>query len=90
MNKFNPFQIEYYWNNVGCNPMRRSDCPQGLISNRNVWGQVSEVMLIDLILNSEYFFRVFVFNSAGTGPKGEWRRGETATYGTQLSLDMVL
>ena len=61
--------------------MQSNNCPGDLISNRNVWGQVSEVMLIDLELNSEYFFRVFVFNSAGTGPKGEWRRGETATYG---------
>jgi hypothetical protein len=56
-------------------------CEVTNLRNRNIWGQANEVMLIDLEMNSEFFFRLQVFNSAGRGPKGEWRRGETATWG---------
>ncbi|XP_053379339.1 contactin-3-like [Mercenaria mercenaria] len=72
------YTIQYYWNDQGCNPM--TGCEVTNLRNRNIWGQASEVMLIDLEMNSEFFFRLQVFNSAGRGPKGEWRRGETATW----------
>lgn len=62
---------------MGCEPTN--------IRNRDVWGQVDNVMLIDLESNSEFFFRLQVFNSAGRGPKGEWRRGETAADGNVRS-----
>ena len=71
-------QVQYYWNDQGCNPM--FGCEVTNLRSRDVWGQVDNVMLIDLEINSEFFFRLQVFNSAGRGPKGEWRRGETANY----------
>ncbi|XP_052820357.1 contactin-5-like [Mya arenaria] len=71
------YTIQYYWNDQGCNPM--TGCEVTNLRTRNIYGQTDNVMLIDLEANSELFFRLQVFNSAGRGPKGEWRRGETAT-----------
>ncbi|XP_052225224.1 contactin-like [Dreissena polymorpha] len=70
------YTIQYYWNNLGCSPLK--GCAVTNLRNRNIYGQASDVLLIDLEINSEFFFRLQVFNSAGRGPKGEWRRGETA------------
>ncbi|KAH3788133.1 hypothetical protein DPMN_166264 [Dreissena polymorpha] len=70
------YTIQYYWNNLGCSPLK--GCAVTNLRNRNIYGQASEVLLIDLEINSEFFFRMQVFNSAGRGPKGEWRRGETS------------
>lgn len=48
------------------------------ILSKDVYGQTDHAQLIGLIPNMEYFARVQVFNGAGFGPKGEWRRSETA------------
>lgn len=47
---------------------------------KDVHGQTDHCQLIGLQPNAEYFTRVQVFNGAGFGPKGEWRRTETANY----------
>ena len=38
-------------------------------------------MLIGLAPDADYYARVQVFNSAGRGPKGQWRIAKTAKFG---------
>ena len=47
------------------------------ILQKEVYGQTNECLIIGLEHVTEYFARVQVWNSAGRGPKGEWRRSET-------------
>ena len=45
---------------------------------KDVYGQTDHALLIGLEPYSGYFVRVQVFNTAGAGPKGEWRWGEVS------------
>ena len=56
---------------------------------RNTHGNATSVILIDLEINSEFYFRMQVFNSAGRGPKGEWRRGESLANGRFMEQTVV-
>ena len=51
------------------------------ILQKEVYGQKDHVLIIGLEPVTEYFARVQVWNSAGRGPKGEWRRSETRHAG---------
>ena len=51
------------------------------IKQKEVYGQKDYVLIIGLKPVTEYFARVQVWNSAGRGPKGEWRRSETRHAG---------
>ena len=57
---------------------------------RNTHGNATSVVLIDLEVNSEFYFRMQVFNTAGWGPKGEWRRSETPGCGRVSSFMPLL
>ena len=46
-----------------------------------MYGQTDQCMLIGLAPDADYYARVQVFNSAGRGPKGQWRIAKTAKFG---------
>lgn len=74
------YRTYYYVNLHGDTPFDGTE-PDPVLNRimfKDVYGQTDHVQLIGLMPNNEYFARVQVFNTAGAGPKGEWRRGETA------------
>ncbi|XP_045161359.2 contactin-like isoform X2 [Mercenaria mercenaria] len=73
------YRIHYYANIHDQDPFGSEPDPiLNQILTKDVYGQTEHVQLIGLIPNMEYFARVQVFNGAGFGPKGEWRRSETS------------
>ncbi|XP_052821309.1 contactin-4-like [Mya arenaria] len=74
------YRVYYYANLYGDTPFDQSE-PDPIINDilyKDVYGQTDHVQLVGLEPNAEFFTRVQVFNGAGFGPKGEWRRSETA------------
>ena len=51
------------------------------LETKEVYGQTDHCVIIGLEPDTEYLGRVQVFNSAGRGPKGQWRIAETARAG---------
>ncbi|XP_060571800.1 contactin-3-like [Ruditapes philippinarum] len=73
------YRVHYYANLYGEDPFGSEPDPvRNEILTKDVYGQTDHAQLIGLIANMEYFSRAQVFNGAGFGPKGEWRRSETA------------
>ncbi|XP_052212292.1 contactin-5-like [Dreissena polymorpha] len=73
--------VVYYYANVNdITPFDGSEPDEILndIKFKDVYGQTDHAQLVGLKSNCEFFTRVQVFNGAGFGPKGEWRRSETA------------
>ena len=48
------------------------------VQTKDVYGQTDHAQLVGLYPNMDYLARVSVFNGAGPGPRGEWRKSETA------------
>ena len=73
------FQIYYYEDKLGEGKLVNKEPDEKIIrvNTKDVYGQTGHGQLIGLTPNAEHFFRVQVFNTAGYGPKGEWRWGET-------------
>ncbi len=73
-------QVYYYANVNDITPFDGSEPDEILndIKFKDVYGQTDHAQLVGLKSNCEFFTRVQVFNGAGFGPKGEWRRSETA------------
>lgn len=76
------YRVYYYANMFDESPFDNGepDPVKNEILFKDVYGQTDHCQLIGLHANAEYFTRVQVFNGAGFGPKGEWRRTETANY----------
>lgn len=69
----------YYGNKYGESAFEKEPDPiKNEILAKDVYGQTEHCQLVGLHMSTEYFSRVQVFNGAGFGPKGEWRRSETA------------
>ena len=73
------FQVQYFKRVDMFMPFEGYD-PDN-IKQKEVYGQKDHVLIIGLKPVTEYFARVQVWNSAGRGPKGEWRRSETRHAG---------
>ncbi|KAL4221697.1 hypothetical protein ACF0H5_019952 [Mactra antiquata] len=74
------YRVYYYENEHDESPFTggEPDPVRNRILFKDVYGQTDHCQLVGLTNNAEYFARVQVFNGAGFGPKGEWRRAETA------------
>ncbi|KAL4221661.1 Contactin 1 [Mactra antiquata] len=73
------YRIFYYADKYGEDPYKTEPDPiKNEIKMKDVYGQTDHIKLIGLYPNTEYYSRVQVFNGAGFGPKGQWRKSETA------------
>ena len=59
------------------------------LETKEVYGQTDHCKIIGLEPDTEYLGRVQVFNTAGRGPKGQWRVAETALNGKNLLQDGI-
>ena len=48
------------------------------VKTKEIYGQTDHCQIIGLSPDSDYYARVQVFNTAGRGPKGQWRMAGTA------------
>ena len=72
---FSYFQIQYFERIGEFTPYEGFE-PDN-IKTKEVYGQTDSCLIIGLTPNTDYYARVQVFNSAGRGPKGQWRKAET-------------
>ena len=72
-------QVQYFKRKYNFNPFQGHD--PDFMKQKEVYGTKNYVLLVGLYPHAEYFARVQVWNSAGRGPKGEWRRSETRFKG---------
>ena len=69
------FQVQYFESDGDFTPWEGFE--PDFIIQKEVYGQMDTCLIIGLKPVTEYYSRVQVWNSAGRGPKGEWRRSET-------------
>ena len=68
-------QVQYFESDGDFTPWEGFE--PDFIIQKEVYGQTDTCLIIGLKPVTEYYSRVQVWNSAGRGPKGEWRRSET-------------